>query len=229
MTSTAPSLLNDDGTASMATAFLMSHHAFRRDIGCFSRALAQVDASDAGRVDALTQEWGSFRGALHGHHEMEDTRVFPHLRTQRPDLVAVLERLSAEHHQIDPLLARGDSAFDASAFNLSEARNVVAELERLLTLHLAYEEEHVVPTLRPAKEFPAPATDEEAGMYAQGFAWSSHGVAPAVLVRLNDMLPERLKQRLPAAREAFAERWQRAWLDEPVGATLTSIPSPRPR
>ncbi len=27
-----PNLLNDDGTASMATMLMLSHHAFRRDI-----------------------------------------------------------------------------------------------------------------------------------------------------------------------------------------------------
>ena len=221
---TPPTLLNDDGTASIATAFLMSHHAFRRDIGCFSRALASFEASDRDRVEALRQEWKSFRGALHGHHEMEDTRVFPHLRGQRPELAAAIDRLSAEHHLIDPLLARGDQAF-GDALQLDEARAVVAELSSLLDSHLAYEEAEVVPNLRGGKEFPAPASDDEAAMYAQGFAWSSHGVAPEVLERLNEMLPERLAQRLPAARAEFAARWQRSWGDEPVGAATTSVPA----
>lgn len=219
-----PTLLNDDGTASIATAFLMSHHAFRRDLGCFSRALAGLTASDMARVEALRQEWKSFHGALHGHHEMEDTRVFPHLRGQHPELGAAIDRLSSEHQLIDPLLARGDQAF-GEALRLDEARAVVAELSSLLAAHLAYEEAEVVPHLRGGKEFPAPASDDEAAMYAQGFAWSSHGVAPEVLSRLNEMLPERLAQRLPAARLEFAERWRRSWRDEPVGDATTSMPA----
>lgn len=221
---TPPPLLNDDGTASMATAFLMSHHAFRRDLGCFSRALAKLNASELGSLQALRQEWQWFRGALHGHHEMEDTRVFPHVRSLHPELTSAIERLSSEHQQIDPLLARGDRAFGEAA-DLDEARAVVAELSKLLDAHLAYEEAEVVPHLRGGKEFPAPASDQEADMFAQGFAWSSHGVAASVLVRLGDMLPERLAQRLPAARAEFAARWQRSWGDEPVGASTTSVPS----
>jgi hypothetical protein len=221
---TPPTLLNDDGTASMATAFLMSHHAFRRDLGCFSRALAKLEASDLRQLEQLRQEWQWFRGALHGHHEMEDTRVFPHVRSQHPELAPAIERLRGEHHQIDPLLARGDQAFGEAA-NLDEARAVVAELSQLLDAHLAYEEAEVVPKLRGGKEFPAPGSDQEADMFAQGFAWSSHGVAAPVLARLGEMLPERLAQRLPAARAEFAARWQRSWGDEPIGSSTTSVPS----
>jgi hypothetical protein len=209
----------------MATAFLMSHHAFRRDLGCFGRALGRVPASDKSRLEALREEWRSFRGALHGHHEMEDTRVFPHMRGQHPELAPAIDRLSAEHQRIDPLLLRGDQAF-AEVFDVPAARTVIAELTALLDEHLAFEEATVVPNLRAAKEFPAPGNDDEVAMFAQGFAWSSQGVAPTVLERLNDMLPAKLKDRLPAARAEFAERWQRAWQGEPVTASTTSVPAP---
>jgi hemerythrin-like domain-containing protein len=218
-----PDLLNEDGSASMATAFLMSHHAFRRDIGCFGRALAKLDPKDSAKVEAMRQEWKWFRGALHGHHEMEDTRVFPHLRSARPELGEAIDRLSSEHQQIDPLLVRGDAALGESV-DLVEARHVVGELQRLLDRHLAFEEERVVPTLRAAREFPAPASDEEAAQYAQGFAWSSHGVAPRVLERLGEILSPALAQRLPAARAEFEQRWTRTWGDEPTTASTTSIP-----
>jgi hypothetical protein len=219
-----PSLLNDDGTASMATAFLMSHHAFRRDLGCFGRALGRPTASDRDKLEALREEWRSFRGALHGHHEMEDTRVFPHMRGQHPELAEVIDQLSAQHRRIDPLLLRGDEAF-GEPFDVSAARTVVTELTSLLDEHLAFEEAKVVPNLRGGKEFPAPASDEEVAMFAQGFAWSSQGVAPSVLERLNDMLPAKLKERLPAAQADFAARWQRVWQGEPVTASTTSVPA----
>jgi hypothetical protein len=218
-----PDLLNEDGSASMATAFLMSHHAFRRDIGCFARALAKLGPQDSAKVEALRQEWKWFRGALHGHHEMEDTRVFPHLRGARPELAEVIDRLSSEHHLIDPLLVRGDRAF-TDDLDLAEARRVISELQVLLDRHLAFEEAQVVPHLRAAKEFPAPASDEEVAQYAQGFAWSSHGVAPRVLERLGEMLSPPLAQRLPAARAEFAQRWTRTWGEEPTTASTTSVP-----
>jgi len=40
--SQAPNLLNDDGTASIATALMSSHHAFRRDLARFAHALVKV-------------------------------------------------------------------------------------------------------------------------------------------------------------------------------------------
>jgi hypothetical protein len=220
---TPPDLLNEDGSASMATAFLLSHHAFRRDIGCFARALAKLDPHDSAKLEAIRQEWKWFRGALHGHHEMEDTRVFPHLRGARPELAAAIDRLSSEHQQIDPLLVRGDAAF-GEQLDLVEARRVVSELHSLLDRHLAFEEERVVPNLRSAREFPAPASDEEAAQYAQGFAWSSHGVAPRVLERLGEILSPALANRLPAARAEFEQRWTRTWGDEPTTASTTSVP-----
>ena len=59
-------LLNDDGTASMATLMMCSHHAFRRDLDCFAKAL---EAGELFRAPALRDEWAKFRAALHGHHD----------------------------------------------------------------------------------------------------------------------------------------------------------------
>lgn len=208
----------------MASALLMSHHAFRRDIVRFGEALGRISAGDASRADAVRGEWQGYRGALHGHHEMEDTRIFPGLREQHPAMAQVFERLAAEHRHIDPLLERGDRAFAALPGAAGEAAQVVTELEGLLDQHLAFEEERVVEFLRPAKGFPPPATDVEAELYAQGFAWSSHGVAQEVLDRVYQMLPPALTVRLPAARAAFAERCARAWGTSSAGASRTSVP-----
>src|SRR5213075_2243554 len=107
---TPPNLLNDDGTASMATMFMMSHHAFRRDLGRFAKALRSL-GSDAARAQALREEWAKFRGALHGHHQVEDTSMFPSMRAQHAELANVIDGLAADHRKIDPLLEQGDAAF----------------------------------------------------------------------------------------------------------------------
>jgi Hemerythrin HHE cation binding domain len=223
MPTTPPNLLNDDGTASMATALLMSHCAFRRDIARFATALDRVAAGDSPSVAALQAEWQNYRGALHGHHEVEDARIFPHLRSTQADLVAVIDQLAAQHRRIDPLLAAGDRAF-ASLTTPHEAALIVGQLSALLDEHLALEEAHVVRFLREAREFPPPATDEELAMFAEGFAWSSQGVAPEVLDRVYAMLPEVVRARLPAARAAFAQRSERVWGRAPEGASRTSVP-----
>jgi hemerythrin-like domain-containing protein len=206
----APQLLNDDGTASMATLIMMSHHGFRRDLARLGRALRQVEAGDASRFVALREEWQRFRATLHGHHEAEDNGVFPSLAKEHASVRATIEALEGDHRRIDPLLERGDRAF-AEAVRSDEAIAVVRELDELLHPHLATEESELIPFLRDAKTFPTPETDEMADVYAKGFAWAMHGIAPDVLDRVHEMLPAILLARLPAARAEFDERAARTW------------------
>jgi hemerythrin-like domain-containing protein len=219
-----PTLLNDDGSASMATALLMSHHGLRRDIARFAVALRRVAEGDQSRVAALNEEWRSYHGTLHGHHEAEDQGIFPHLRGQQPSLAPVIDGLTADHRRIDPLLADGDRAFGQLPAGVESAAAVVAQLAALLDTHLATEEAHVISFLREAKAFPPPASEAEADLYAGGFAWSSFGVAREVLERVDGMLPAVLTSRLPAARAAFAARQERVWGATPPGSSRTAIP-----
>src|SRR5262245_21165071 len=163
---TPPNLLNDDGRASMATALMMSHHGFRRDLGELAAALDRLAGGDTARVAAVRDEWTGFHAHLHGHHEAEDNGIFPSLRADHPPLAATIERLAADHRRIDPLLARGDAAFAAlpSAGAIADASRVIADLRALLDPHLATEEAEVIPHLRDARSFPPPATDAEADL-----------------------------------------------------------------
>jgi hypothetical protein len=221
---TTPNLLNDDGTASIATALLMSHHAFRRDLARFAAALERVVGGDGAHVAGLAEEWRHYRAALHGHHEVEDGQMFPGMRGAHPALAPVFDELSAQHARIDPLLARGDTAFAELAARAPAAAATVAELSSLIDQHLALEEAHVPAFLRAVNAFPPPPTDADAELYAQGFAWSSEGIAPEVLERVYAMLPANLTSRLPVARAAFAERCVRVWGPVPTGASRTSVP-----
>jgi len=219
-----PNLLNDDGSASMATMMMMSHHGFRRDLRRFAVALERLSPDDAARTDALRDEWKNFRGALHGHHQMEDTAMFPGMRAQNAELGRCIDGLAADHRKIDPLLEEGDRAF-AQLPETRAALAVVGELERLLGPHLATEEAELVPHIRSAKAFPPPPDDAMADMYAQGFAWSSHGIAPDVLEKVYALLPPILTSRLPAACAAFAERCERVWGSARAGSAHTPIPT----
>jgi CRP-like cAMP-binding protein len=218
----APDLLNEDGSASMATMFMTSHHGMRRDLARFAATLPT--AGDPERAAALRDEWQKFRTTLHHHHEAEDHGVFPMVRAQSAELAAVVDQLAADHRRIDPLLAEGDRAFDGLPASSTAALGVVAQLAALLDEHLAIEELRVVPHLRDAREFPPPANDAEAEMYAQGFAWSLHGIAPEVAERVVALLPPILTAKLPAARAAFAERCTRVWGSADAGASRTSVP-----
>jgi hemerythrin-like domain-containing protein len=216
-------LLNDDGSASMATLLLLSHHAFRRDARRFAAALTRLTPGDASRAQALRDEWQYYRTALHHHHEIEDTRMFPHLESHVPALAASIDQLSADHRRLDPLLERGDRAFEALPLTTS-AESVIAELTSLLDQHLQDEEREVLPLLRDAQHFPAPETDAEAELHAGGFAWSTQGIALEVLERVYELLPEKLLAHLPAARAAYEARCERTWGTIHAGASYTSVP-----
>jgi hemerythrin-like domain-containing protein len=216
-------LLNDDGTASMATAMMSSHHAFRRDLACFADALSAIARGDRTRAAELAPEWKRFREALHGHHTVEDTAVFPDLRTRQLAPTAELDTLEAQHRTIDPLLERGDRAL-ADLSRVDAAGAVIRELQGALAEHLDLEERVVIPHLRNAREFPLPPNDEVVAMYADGFAWSTGGLAEEVIAALNAILPAAVVERLPAARRAFADRCERVWGRPPTGASRTSVP-----
>lgn len=203
---------------------LTSHQAFRRDAARFLQALAAIKAGDTSRAAAVQEEWAtSFRQALHGHHTIEDTAMFPDLKAKHPQLTPVIEQLAAQHHRIDPLLDKGDVAF-ANLAHPEQAEALMAELKALLDEHLAFEEANITPFLRDAKEFPAPQNSEAVAMYAGGFAWSTQGIAPHVMEQVRGMLPPAVAAALPAAQQAFAERCTRVWGTYTVGATTTSIP-----
>ncbi len=214
--STVPNLLNDDQTASIATALMMSHHGFRRDLARFETALEKVAEGDSSRIEALREEWKSFYATLHAHHQAEDTGVFPNIAAEHASVLAVIEQLSADQE-------RGQAAF-AELPNATDALAVIRELSTLLQPHLATEEREIIPFLRGAKIFPPPPNDDAAAMYAQGFAWAMRGIAPDVLERVYAMLPEVLLVRLPAARAAFEARCERVWGSAEAGAARTPIP-----
>jgi hemerythrin-like domain-containing protein len=207
----------------MATMFMMSHHGFRRDLARFARALTRADVGE--RTQALQEEWQSFKNTLHGHHQVEDSSMFPNLRQQVPALSDCIAQLSADHAQIDPLLAQGDAAF-AQLPDTGAALAIVRQLQALLDPHLAREEENLVPLIRGAKAFPTPGSEAEAAMYAQGFAWSMHGVAADVTTKVYALLPEIITARLPAALRAFDERCERVWGSAHAGAARTPLPDP---
>jgi len=217
-------LLDPDGTASMATLLMSSHHAFRRDLACFARALATLAPDDGARAEALREEWVWFRNALHGHHTIEDTSMFPDLRAKDPALAATLAELDAQHRAIDPLLERGDRAFADLAHERAAAASVVDATAALLATHLELEEPAITPHLRAAKDFPAPPGDEMLAMYADGFAWSSAGIAAPVVQQIFAMLPAALVERIPAARARFEDRCRRVWGGIHAGSSTTSAP-----
>jgi hemerythrin-like domain-containing protein len=217
-----PNLLDDQGRASTASMLMMVHHAFRRDGARFAKALEEIAQGNTSRIAPVQEEWKSFHATLQGHHTTEDTAIFPDLQNKHPEVRKTIETLTADHHRMDALLERGDRVF--AELPNDEATRVVTELRDLFNSHLALEEAELVPFLREAREFP-PAPDENAEkLFADGFAWCSQGIAHDVLEKVYALVPAGVRDRLPAARDAFAERCRRAWGTFDETASRTPVP-----
>ena len=221
---TPPNLLNDDGTASMATMIMFSHHAFRRDINRFIRATQRIKAGDNVDANKVQDEWkNSYRMAIHGHHTGEDTEIFPDVKNKYPELAAAIETLTAQHHHIDPLIEQIDEAITDIAGS-EKIEGLFKDLKQLLDEHLAFEESTVIPTLRDQREFPAPSDEATADMYAQGFSWSMQGIDPSVIEQLEKMLPAILLERLPIARDNFELRSKEVCGQYELSSSTTPVP-----
>ena len=87
----------------------------------------------------------SYCGFVNGHHTLEDTSVFPHLRRAEPGAAPVLDRLSEEHIVIHHHLEDVDRVLVGLVQDADEAALDAVEVslqslgDRLLS-HLAYEE-----------------------------------------------------------------------------------------
>jgi Hemerythrin HHE cation binding domain len=87
----------------------------------------------------------SYCRIVNGHHGLEDTGIFPHLRRAEPAIAAVVDRLAADHVVIHGLLDEVDHAMVdvVRTGGTTELDALAATIQRLadsLLDHLAYEE-----------------------------------------------------------------------------------------
>ncbi len=137
------------GPVDLTPMFLM-HHAFRRDLAAFGRAVDRTPVADRTTWRALDLRWRRFSTILHHHHTGEDTYIWPVLVAAvdaggTPEDRATLDAMEAEHAEIDPLLEACARGFAALAERADEpardalAGDVTRARERLAT-HLGHEE-----------------------------------------------------------------------------------------
>lgn len=102
--------------------------------------------------DLLTHCLG-FCGAVHTHHNGEDTQLLPALREAQPDLAPVIDNLIEDHEMISGILERLDGLLRDGApreSRKSQADWLVGELDGLsaiLDSHFSYEERRVAAAL----------------------------------------------------------------------------------
>ncbi|MFL6078397.1 MAG: LLM class flavin-dependent oxidoreductase [Ornithinibacter sp.] len=90
----------------------------------------------------------SYCRVVTGHHGLEDTGIFPHLRANDPDAVPVVDRLEEEHEVIHDVLDDVDRSLVALVADepgaLDRLQRVVDLLTDTLLSHLAYEERELL-------------------------------------------------------------------------------------
>src|SRR5262245_53043492 len=88
------------------TFMYVFHDAIRRDLERIARATSR-ESDDPTRVLRTAAGWEMFKKYLRIHHRAEDEAVWPvmyQVLTDRPDDLALLDAMEAEHARIDPLL-----------------------------------------------------------------------------------------------------------------------------
>jgi len=126
------------------TEMYVTHDAFRRD-------LARLEAAaSAGRASApkVREGWENFKAQLLVHHSVEDASLWPlliELVRYRPEPLALLKEMEAEHARLDPLLAEFDEALEAGAADLLDRAKRIADV---LGQHLEHEENEALPLIQ---------------------------------------------------------------------------------
>jgi hemerythrin-like domain-containing protein len=132
------------------SAMVLMHDAFRRDLVHLANSTARYRGDDPARLSAQHAGWEIFKTQLHIHHTAEDTGLWPHLRVlliDRPDDLALLDAMEAEHARIDPLLAGVDAALAGAEAGADRLAGVIDALVVELSSHLGHEEREALPLI----------------------------------------------------------------------------------
>lgn len=121
---------------------LAMHDALRRELVQVAR-LAGQRGDHPGTLLRAAVGWELFKKFLLVHHQCEDDVLWPDLRARvagRPERLALVDALEAEHAGIDPLLTAIDAAAADPDYGYQRFGDIADELVTTLTAHLAHEE-----------------------------------------------------------------------------------------
>ncbi|MGI8653132.1 MAG: hemerythrin domain-containing protein [Geodermatophilaceae bacterium] len=126
------------------------HDALRRDLEHLTRAVESGDLADPQRRQAANAGWELFKYQLHHHHTGEDVALWPRVRPRlagRPEDLALLDEMEAEHVRIGPLITEIDAAVADQDTGVDRLPEATAAFRRQLTDHLGPEERETVPVI----------------------------------------------------------------------------------
>ncbi|GLW63923.1 hypothetical protein Arub01_21670 [Actinomadura rubrobrunea] len=135
------------------TLMLVTHNAFRRDLGHLADAAERLDVGDERARARVRAGWETLKSMLVSHHVGEDRSMWPRMRAGlrgRDDDLAVLDAMQAEHDRIDPLLAAVDDALARPGPDNTRLAAAAEEFRAELDRHLKHEEEDALPLVGAA-------------------------------------------------------------------------------
>ena len=129
---------------------LSVHQAFREAFGSAAELVAGASGGTRARVELVGNFYTNVLEFLRVHHEGEELLLFPLLRERCPDDVATVDRIAAQHHDVDGAVARAQGLLGRwSTGSDPEVRQNLAEslesLGRQLSVHLDDEERELLP------------------------------------------------------------------------------------
>ena len=183
------------------------HAAVRRDLARFGDALARFPDGSVARATQLHTAWKFFYGELDYHHHGEHEIAWPALESVGVPK-ATLDQMDAEHARMADALAAADTAFGALAKTPTQASaeaaaNAIADLDAVITEHLAHEEAELEPVYRANRSGPemkamgrqfAKRNTKDAGSF---FAWVLNGATPEEKAALRVDVPAPVIAILP--------------------------------
>lgn len=188
------------------------HNALRRELEHIAKITAGA-GDDPRRILANAAGWEMFKKALHVHHGAEDDALWPAMRQAlagRPDDLAVVEAMEAEHAAIDPLI----EAIGAELADRDSGPERVGELTDALAgalgRHLRHEENETLPlieaTVTPQQwqhfgEVHRSRTGPDAPTLTP---WLLDGAGEQTVATMLAVLPE-------PVRAAYRDQWQPAY------------------
>jgi hemerythrin-like domain-containing protein len=125
------------------------HQVFRDTLSAAPKLIDAVDAGDTERTELVKNFYANVIAFLAVHHEGEDELLYPLLKERAPEQRELIERVNAQHHDVEDLVAKSRAALNAwnstDAAAQEHAAATLAQLGDRLTEHLDDEEVEMLP------------------------------------------------------------------------------------
>lgn len=194
------------------TAMYATHNALRRDLEDIARITAHSN-DDPWHILRTAAGWEQFKKILHIHHTSEDDALWPAMRqtlANRPDDLALLDAMEAEHAAIDPVIEAIDAALTDRDTGPQRLGDLTDALATNLNRHLEHEERETLPlidatvTLQQWQHFGQVGASRIGPDTPWVVPWLLEGASEETIATMLAAIPE-------AVRQTYHNEWRPAY------------------